>query len=263
MASLFYPLDVYMNVILVNNDIRPAMLVQEADYIRNTKQFDKIIENIKNLFPNLILTFDYNIYQGIIVSKKDYTGRNDVSLSEMGHILGYPCADEFETNDSNTKYNFSINAVIEDDGEVDEIQLIPNICKSVNKRSQFENIARDAKNVFERMGLTFVKDVIVKVRAKVPKKLLIHKLKNNEPLSEEEIYELDEILENFDFDRLRMKHFNVNDCIHRGILIGLILRYENEPLSPFFPIQYFPQQQQQVKNITIKLEKSIYSFLKN
>ena len=111
----------------------------------------------------------------------------------MGHILGYPCADEFDetfNRGEETEYTFSVNAII------DYVQLIPNVCKSSKKRSQFENIAKDAKKVFESLGITFVK-------------VLVNKLNTNETLLEEDIYELNEMLENFDFKDLLMKDFDV------------------------------------------------------
>jgi hypothetical protein len=264
MEKLFYPLDVYMNVVLVNNDVRPAMLVQPQDYYNGPDdQFSTILNSIKTLFPKLILTDTYDTYQGVIVSKKDYTGRKDISGEEMGIILGYPCAEDTYSNfnEDRTKYYFSVNAIVDDGGEEGSVQLIPNVCEGSSKRSQFESIAKDAKKVFESLGLTFVKDVVVKLRAKIPMKVLVRKLKKNETLLEEDIYELNEMLENFDFKDLLMKDFDVSNPIHRGILIGLLFHYKNDPLSAFFPIQNFPVEHKIVNGITRSWERSIGFFV--
>ncbi len=253
---MFYPLDVYMNVVLVNNDIRPAMLIQPADYNNNQERFNQIVQLVKQVFPHLIMT---NNYQGVIVSKKKIVNKVETS-KEMGHILGYPCADDFE-KESDVKYTISVEAVIEEDGEEDFIQIIPNICNNLNKRSQFENIAKDSKKVFHAIGLDFVKDVIVKVRSKVPMKVLIAKLKNNEILSQEDIYELNEMLENYDFTKLTMKNFDITNCIHRGILVGLCLMYKPFPLQAFYPIQDFPNQQEEVNAYFVQWEKDILNYL--
>ena len=62
-----------INSILVEEGIRNALLIQPADYDESNDTNPKmtaIQEKIKSLFPDLIFSKDYNIYQGVIVSKK-------------------------------------------------------------------------------------------------------------------------------------------------------------------------------------------------
>lgn len=62
-----------INSILVEEGIRNALLIQPADYDESNDTNPKmtaIQEKIKFLFPDLIFSKDYNIYQGVIVSKK-------------------------------------------------------------------------------------------------------------------------------------------------------------------------------------------------
>ena len=85
--------EILINCILVDNDIRPSMLIQPQDYGEatgsdiNTKL---ILTEIKQIFPQLIHSENYKVYQGILISKKSYDDR-DIDLQNMGRILGYPC----------------------------------------------------------------------------------------------------------------------------------------------------------------------------
>lgn len=88
-----------LNAILVKEGVRPAMLIQPADYGEATgtdKKTSSIVNAIIKLFPNLVSSDDYQDYQGTIISKQSYDG-TDISLNRMGEILGYPCFSDFET----------------------------------------------------------------------------------------------------------------------------------------------------------------------
>ena len=64
-------MDVILNCILVNENVRPAMMVQPADYKEASHIEPKtkyIIEEIKKMFPNLLVSSDYETYQGVIIS---------------------------------------------------------------------------------------------------------------------------------------------------------------------------------------------------
>jgi hypothetical protein len=90
-------IDVILNCILVNETVRPAMLVQPQDYGEATGKDPKtksILEVIKRHFPQLLHSKNYKTYQGIIISKTDYNGEQ-ISLERMGKILGYPCYKNF------------------------------------------------------------------------------------------------------------------------------------------------------------------------
>ena len=132
-------IDSILNAILVNEDVRPAMLVQPADNHERTGKdtiTKTIIARIKDLFPNLIQSENYKTYQGIIISKTEYNGRNDISLELMGDILGYPCSKEFNTinRDVDTTYGISITATLTNGKE---IHLFANVCKDETKIKEF------------------------------------------------------------------------------------------------------------------------------
>ena len=87
-----------LNCILVMENIRPSMLIQPVDYSEvseKDKKTKSILDEIKKIFPKLKQSNHYQEYQGIIISKKNYNNRIDISLEEMGKILGYPCYKDF------------------------------------------------------------------------------------------------------------------------------------------------------------------------
>ena len=48
------------------------------------------------MFPSLYQSHNYERYQGDIISKTSYVDRTDITLAEMGKILGYPCYKDYE-----------------------------------------------------------------------------------------------------------------------------------------------------------------------
>ena len=98
-----FNIDVILNCILVNENVRPAMLVQPADYKEANHEGPKmkyIIEGIQKMFPYLIVSSQYENYQGVIISKMNYNGKKDISLVEMGKLLGYPCYQDFDATNN-------------------------------------------------------------------------------------------------------------------------------------------------------------------
>ena len=77
-----------INLILVNEGVRPAMLLQPQDHGEATgadPKTKKILDAMKIEFPNLIYSENYQIYQGIIISKVNYNDQT-ISLEKMGEI---------------------------------------------------------------------------------------------------------------------------------------------------------------------------------
>jgi hypothetical protein len=71
------PDDIFFNLILVQENVRPAMLIQTINYSKTI--IKNILQYIELRFPNLILTKEYKGYQGIIVSKNDYTSEHFIT----------------------------------------------------------------------------------------------------------------------------------------------------------------------------------------
>jgi hypothetical protein len=62
-------------------------------------------------------------------------------------------------------------------------------------------------------------------------------------------------------DTLLEYEFQYNNPIHKGILLDLLVKSKYDVLSPFYPLQKYPKQQEEVDNITIKLENALLDIL--
>ncbi len=259
-----------LNAILVNENIRPAMLVQPIDY-NESKGTDKktltIVNGIKKLFPNLYLTDNYQNYQGTIISKKKLLLDNQfVSLEKMGKILGYPCYKNFENfNRDNNLFALEIKVLYNNNIE---IPLFANVCENKKNLKKFNLIAQKAFDVFTNekykhilKGININK-VYVNVENMIPTQSVIDKLIINNKITEEEKEKIIEILYNCGFsDNLCDYDFQYNNKIHKGILLDILIKEKYDILSPFYPLQTYPIQQKEIEKITIQLEKGLIEIL--
>lgn len=264
-----------LNAILVNENVRPAMLIQPADHHEATGKDPKtksIIEALKKTFPDLLQSENYQGYQGIILSKTDYNGRNDISMEKMGEILGYPCYQEFATIDpEKTSYGINVIAHIKTQTGTNKITLFPNICENTSKIDTFNKISEKAKEVFATskytyvLGDTVVHDVTVEIDTNLSTQSVIDKLIADKPIEQADIDKIQNILFNFGFSMelqfYFLDKFQYKNPIHKGILLDLLVREKNDTLSPFFPLQDYPEKDKAVQALTKKWEKSILDIL--
>ena len=261
-------LGIILNCILVNENVRPAMLVQPADYGEATGKDPKtkhIIEEINKYFPELIQSEAYEVYQGIIISKTDYNGQ-EISLERMGEILGYPCYKEFEQIDPDEiSYIVRLHAVR---GDGEEFHLISNACKDKTTLPQFNRLAVNAKQAFnlpkyrELLGGSTISNVKVIVETDIPIQQLINNLIKNNKLEDMEIDAFINVLYNFGFSEKMLSYkFQYNNPVHKGIILDLLLRDRFDTLSPFYPIQDYPKQQREINEIIIKYESALIDAL--
>jgi predicted nucleotidyltransferase len=237
------------NVLLVEKGVRPAMLVQPADYGEATGKDPKtkaFLDKVKKEYPHLIHSEDYEPYQGIIVSRKKYKGT--ISLEEMGTLLGYPCSKEF--NDP----KYSVELVLHKEGKT--MQLLANHCTHPNLQ-EFKQLAKKAQDA---LGIE-VKVVVTKIISTdhLLKKCIQHKV-----LNPEEKDKIQNILFNFGFSMkiqfYFMDSFQYHNPIHRGILIDLLLKEKNDILSPFYPLQHHVEHAR-VNSIIEQYEKDLIDIL--
>ena len=195
-----------LNVILVNENVRPAMLLQPANYNEATGKDPKtksIIEAIKNHFPTLLFSEDYQTYQGVIISKTQYNGQ-EISLERMGEILGYPCYKDFNTIDP-THISYSINVYVKQKNTNETVELFSNICKDETNIEKFKTFAEKAKIALNKKeyhdilnGIEIDK-VDVEIEKIIPTQAIINKLVNNIQLQQDELNKVQNILFNFGF----------------------------------------------------------------
>jgi hypothetical protein len=268
------PITIILNCILVNENVRPAMLVQPADYKERTHSDPRtksIIEGIKKYFPNFILTSDYENYQGVIVSKidYDYDGNKNIGAKEMGKILGYPCYEDF-TIIEDDKISYVIEIYVEVN-QNSKIQILANKCKDTTKVAEFNSLASNAKNAFSKKDYSEllngfeVKNVYVEISQNIPTQIIINKLLSNETLEQAELDKVQNILYNFGFSNelqfYFMIYFQYNNPIHKGILLELLLKEKHDILSPFYPLQNYPIQSKKVNELIEQWEKGLLIIL--
>ena len=262
-------IETIFNAILVNENIRSAMLIQPQDYNETygmDKQTSTIVNEIKKIFPNLYISDTYETYQGTIISNKKSYNHQFISLDEMGKILGYPCYKGFEKINRD-KSLFTMAIMVSYNNNIN-VQLMVNLCKDKRLLKKFNLIATNAYEVLTNKKYASIlhgikiNKVYVDVETTIPIQFLINKLMTNNKISSDEMYEISNILANMDFsDNLCDYEFQYNNKIHKGILLDLLLKYKYNILSPFYPLQFYPTQQQKIKQITIKLENALIETL--
>lgn len=266
------PITIILNCILVNENVRPAMLVQPVDYKETTHKdpiTNAIIEGIIKYFPNLILSTDYENYQGVIISKIDYNANKNIVAKEMGKILGYPCYEDFTTIDDD-KINYTIDIYVKTT-QYNQIQILANKCKDITKLEEFNSLAKKAEKAFakkeykEILNGIEVKEVYVESLQNIPTQTIINKLLSNETLEQAELDKVQNILFNFGFSNelqfYFMIYFQYNNPIHKGILLELLLKEKYNILLPFYPLQNYPIQSKKVCEIIEQWEKGLLNIL--
>ena len=237
------------NVLLVAEGVRPAMLVQPADYGEATgkdPQTKSFLDKVKREYPQLIHSEEYDPYQGIILSKKKYKG--SISLEEMGRILGYHCSKEFKENTT-----YVVELVLHKDGQT--MQLLANMCTHPHLK-EFKELAKKAKRVFDKHQ--FGIDVKVVVKKMITTDSLLKKCIQNKPFTQEDKDKIKDIFFNFGWSNLPVEYENP---LHRGILMDILLKEKNDTLSPFYPLQHH-KEHAQVNAITKQLERDLVRTLK-
>ena len=257
-----------LSLILVKENIRPACLFQPT--VTATTTVSSVLSEIISTFPTLIHSNNYTIYQGTIISKKNYNGRSNIKTEEMGKILGYPCYKGFNTLDrSKPYYTIEVVATLKNEHKY---YILTNVCPDKSKLMKFTKFAEKAKRAFEKekykplIGENYVASVDVVVKEEIPTQFIINKLIQNQELTKEEKDKIMNILYNFGFSIQLQLYFieniQYNNPIHKGILLTLLLREINDIMSPFFPLQTYPEQDIKVGKITLQFEKELIAVLK-
>ena len=230
-------LEEYLNCILVHNDVRPAFLVQNIDYGEDSPN-DPItkqkLDAIRANFPDLVLSFHR---EGTLVAKKAYVRIED-SVT-MGKTLGYPCAEEFGSINSETpSITYSLIAKLKNNRAV---QLMANVCLNDSSYPVMKSLAKKAEAVFKATPDTenVVKSVKVEKIVNVPTKYIIKKLIKGEELTDNEKSGMrNEIFNLGDVENTELGDYpyEFDNPVHRGILLTLMTYALNTPISIFYPL---------------------------
>jgi hypothetical protein len=110
-----------------------------------------------------------------------------------------------------------------------------------------------------------IDDVDVEIIKNVSTQLIINKLIDNQKLEQDETDKIQNILFNFGFSMETqlyfLENFQYNNPIHKGILLDLLVREQNDTLSPFTPLGDYPEQMKEVEKIIENWEKSLLYIL--
>lgn len=267
-------LENFLNLLLVRKKIRPAMLIQPSGYNERSGKDPKmtqILNTIKNEFPELNQSDDYEMYQGTIISYQKFNGKH-ISMQKMGEILGYPCFSDYDPKKKENN-NFVININVcytqKNTNTTHKISLLTNVCKDILKIREYEIIAENAEKEIKQFQHLLTDHEILKVEVHVEEIIsvnsIINKLIINDTLNKKEQDEVVNILYNCGFDidiqSEFVHHFQYKNLTHKGMLLQLLIQFENNPLEPFFPLYNYPEQDTLVNEITQKWGANFISTL--
>lgn len=253
-------LDIYMNCVLVRAGIRNAMLIQPADY-NEAVNTDPIttskLKALKKAFPELIQS---SINGETIISLKLYKEGDIQTNEEMGTILGFPCAAEFEytlNHPDEPKTGISIIVKLIPGSNDEHVEIIAYMCRDDKTYVNALELAQKAQTILKSDPIIgkIVENVIVMKRLYMPPKYLINKLLNN-TISEEDHSQIINYIWNLNLENADKYQYDFKNPVHRGILIGLLSMYDNNRLQPFFPLQHRPEYIETIE-ISIKWDSAL------
>jgi len=236
-------LDVYMNCVLVKAGLRNAMLIQPSDYKEATSNDPKTAAKLKELrkaFPELIQS---DIYGETIISKHHYKNADFKSSEDMGKTLGFPCAAEFtyilEHRDEPST-SIHIEVILKPGSDTKSTNIISYACRDDRTYMEAITFAAKAEEILKADPIVgkIVDGVVARKESVMPPKFLIQKLLSNDPLSDSDQTETINCIWNLGLENASVYNYNFTNPVHRGILIGLLSVYDNNPIEPFYPLQY-------------------------
>ena len=235
------PLDIRANLLLVDKGVRPAMLIQPQDY---TIKMNTILSFIHKQYPDLICTDNYEIYQGIIVSKKAY--KSPISLEKMGKILGYFC--KFE------EASYIIRVLLY--GE-EKCELFVNICSTLDDLPKFEKFAFQANEVLSELGtvrIEYTKNISIQE--------IVQKINQHKILLDDDFTSINRNLQSL-FNTKSIPAicdvFDYDNEFHKGILVSLLLMEKYPVASPFYPVSQ--EKNMEMSDIAQAMQTSFISVL--
>ena len=267
--------DTFLNSILVYEDIRKGAMLQPQDIkeaYASDPETKKIVEMIKSHFNSLQFSSNYDTYQGIIISKKNYNGQHGINAIEMGKILGYPCYEDFgKISDSDDFYQISlVVTVITTNNDELDLYLFTNKCLSDENIHLFDTIATEATKAFKKykdviktaINIT-IKEVNVSVNKIVSINSIINKIISNKPLDSQDKDEIMNELYNLIGSSNEMDiPFQFDNPLHKGIILGLLVQSKNNVLSPFFPLHTkHPIEYIKVNQISEEWERELHTIV--
>lgn len=264
--SHFNNIEQYIECFLIKYDVRQSYLLEGCKCLgkRKTSLFSRIFYNdnckihssIRKWFPELVETHVLGF--GTFISKENIDLSEIKNDDDVGRILGYPAWKGFSNlNRNEIYYSFGIHISFKDFPEqyknfFEPLDIINNV-SSYDISEDMEIIRRKIEYVLKHKTDTFIEinkyiDIIsVNKYVHYPIRYLINKLIDNENnigdmMLDEEKNEIRKYIWNLmnSNDKITQYEFEWNNNIHIGIIISLLLQYENHELKPFY--NYFREE---------------------
>ena len=222
---------VFINILSVLEDVRPAFLLQYIDY--GEKRLDRpftnsILELIKKYFPVLIQSENYSHNQGVLISKISYDGEKYIGNEEMGKILGYPCYKDFDEVCDNKVGSYTVHITAK--FKKQKVKIITNRCKTIDKYDEYVSISSRIEALLKKYQKIFGSKVRVtpKFEKHILTQDLIDKLADGRKFTKREKEHIINILYNFGFSEEMMDYFGegkfqYRNETHKGILMNLLI----------------------------------------
>ena len=237
-------LELYANCVLVQAGVREAFLIQPADYDEAFSTDPKTAQKlaiIKAEFPELMHS---DIGGETLISKKSYSEADIHTSADMGKILGYPCADEYAytlSHPDSPKVGISVEVNMK--AGLEDLEILAYVCRDDSKFPQAKRFAKACEQVLKADPLlsAIVESVSATKTVHAPTKFYINKLLLNERLTPDDSHEVENLIWNMSLSSVGEYNYDLTNPVHRGILIGLLTIYDNNPMEPFYPLQYRPE----------------------
>ena len=248
----------YINCVLVNENVRNAMMIQAIDY-REISHLDPITRgkllHISEYFPDLKIS---PLELGnVIISKNIY--KHVDSSETLGKILGYPCAEEFKDTEE-LEYGISIDVIF----KASTLTIIAMRSKTDKYVPILTTFSKKSLEVLKRDSIigSIVDDVIVVAEKDISVDYLIDKLICQGNFTDNETDAIQNILFNLNFSNdFIIYDFQYKNPIHIGILCTLLNQFKNDPVMAFSPLHKFPREYKEHNEIVKRLEHGLIHIL--
>lgn len=257
----------FLNLILVNEDIKPAFLLSES--ICNEPEKSDLLSEITKAFPLLKQSINYAIYHGIIISHNDYNDYKESSISSQNieTLLGFPFYEKFNhtTKNYNT-YTINFNVKLKN-GSIEN--LFTNICMHITEDIiELLNIfAETATEMFHKeqyinlLGDFAVIELYTEIISNISPDIIIQKLLDNIKLENDDFYKIREIFINLHFSHnfqiFFNSYFQEKNNIHKGILIGIIVNSKHPLSTPVEELPQYKEKYNEIQNIVNEWETNL------
>ena len=233
-----------LNCIIVQEGVRGAMLLQYIDYGEKAASDPKSARKLAAIakqFPELKQS---DLDWGMLISKRGYTMADFPTDKDLGDVLGYPCAGDYEYTLAHhgtiVTYGIGLNAYLRSEPR-NPIQLLVNVCRTKSAEGVMTRMAVAAERALRASPLVggLIDRVECIIHVSIPAGALLDKLMAGGMFSAEETDEFRNYIFNLGFitDRLMNYPFVFTNQAHRSVAMVLLSYYIDNPLEPFFPLQ--------------------------